>query len=213
MDDTSLSMIVEKVLLRMDDTHFTKMSATLKPPFFLDEDQAWTEAWLAFVLQSIDDAGLEQQGNINFLVVYENGKLVAPKKTKEGKLFGTMFTWKEQDLSSDDIMMLFWRPEDNAHLQQWLARCDSGLKECEGKEVHQVMISIWIPLDHATPSLRGKLDAGNHVPFSKFTHEVVFDFSTLKQEEEVSDLLATPTPEQREKLMRELEARRHGPLI
>jgi hypothetical protein len=189
------------------------MSATLKPPFFIDEDQAWIEEWLALVLQCIDDAGLEQQGNLNFLAVYENGKLIAPKRTKEGKMFGTMFTWKEQEITSDDIKMLFWRTKDSTHLQQWLARCASGLKECEGKEVHQVMISLWIPLDHVVPCLRGKIDAGNHVPFSKFTHEVVIDFSTLRQEEEEADFYATPTPEEREKMMKELEARRHGSLF
>jgi hypothetical protein len=190
------------------------MSATLKPPFFLDEDQAWIDEWLAHVIRCTEEASLEQQGHLNFTAVFENGKLIGPKRTKDGKMFGTLFTWKGHEvLSSNDIKTIFWRPEDSEHLQQWLMRCESGLKECEGKEVHQVLINVWIPLHHPTPILRGKIDAGNHVPFEKFTHEIVFEFCTQKREEEEAEFWSTPTPEERERMMRELNARRQGSLF
>jgi hypothetical protein len=101
--------------------------------------------------------------------------------------------------SSDEITMFFWRGKDGAHLKEWLTRCESGLKELLPNQVHQVKISLWLPLDCPTTCVRGSIDAGNHVPYTKYTHEVTFDFGTEIPSEEASiDLFNPPGPKELE---------------
>jgi hypothetical protein len=108
-----------------------------RAPFFIDEDQAWADDWLRHVTRTFaEKEALVKRGSLNFLIIYEDGKVIAPKKSRNGSTFGTHFSWKidgQEPFTSDEMKMLFWRGRDSDHLQEWLQRCDSRLPPVDGK--------------------------------------------------------------------------------
>jgi hypothetical protein len=193
---------------------------SVRPPFYLDEDQAWVEDWLQHVLHVVEEDDLEPHGNLKLKFIYEDGKLVPYKlNPRTGRMFGSNMEWEETTYDLGMLRMLFWRKKDADHLQEWMARCENGLDECvlpnkKGqREVHQVMITLWVPLGSPEPCVRGKLDAGNHVPFTKFTHQVEFEFGTEDKTEDEGFFTGynSITPEQRKKLLAEIAKRKPKP--
>jgi hypothetical protein len=177
------------------------------PPFYLDEDQVWIEDWLNHILETFKETegdGLTKRGNFSFTIVYENGKLVPCKKSWDGKLYGTHFSWQPRIFSSDEVKSLFWRPEDSTHLQEWLVRCEGGLSPLtDPKQIHQVMITIWIPLNDENPILHGKIYGGIRTSCTRHIREVIFEFETKLLVIEENDFFHTPviTKEERRELL------------
>jgi hypothetical protein len=82
----------------------------------------------------------------------------------------------------------------------------------QGLEVHEVYLKLWVALYHLPyPHIRGKIDAGNHIPNFRCTREkVTFDFKTEIQtvtyDEDGEDLFEVPSSEEREELLEKLKA-------
>jgi hypothetical protein len=77
------------------------------------------------------------------------------------------------------------------------------------------MITLWIRLDRDILSLRGKIDAGSHVPYTKYSHEVVIEFGSPpvdgRHRDDEDDFFVTEvTEEQRRALERKLSLKPMG---